>query len=173
MKYDSSNNYTNFRNQFKDFQRQYAYYVCFLGGLYNEVGLNSSAFYPQKVKIDSVSIDTANTTQGYGNVLRNIPAGFFTPRKISMMFEMSREKSQGIYGKFEEIIRAIGGDPPDYSYAAIRPMSVIIELVDENGSNANSLKINECWPVSIVNANLSSLGEDGYVTFQVNFIANK
>jgi len=181
MKYDSSKNYSNFRNQFKDFQRQYAYCVHFDGGFYTATGLNSSLFYPQKIKIDSNSIENANTSQGYSNILRHIPAGFFNPRKISMMFEMNREQSQSIYNKFLSIIGVIGGfdvsgaaSNASYTYTgSALPMSVNILMFDENGNNPNELKIKECWPVSIINTTFSSLGEDGFITFQVNFIANK
>jgi len=179
MKYDGSKNYTSFRNQFKDFQRQYAYSVYFDGGLYTEVGLSNKIYYPQKIKIDSNSIENANTSQGYGNILRHIPAGFFNPRKISMMFEMNREESENIYNKFLSIIGTIGGfDGPvasssSITYNPILLMSVKIQMLDENGNNPNDLKIKECWPVSVVNATFSSLGEDGFITFQVNFIANK
>jgi len=179
MKYDGSKNYTSFRNQFKDFQRQYAYCVYFDGGLYTEVGLHNKIYYPQKIKIDSNSIENANTSQSYGNILRHIPAGFFNPRKISMMFEMNRTESENIYNKFLTIIGTIGGfdghqfGSSSITYSPILPMSVKIRMLDENGMNPNDLKINECWPVSVVNATFSSLGEDGFITFQVNFIANK
>jgi len=180
MKFDSSSNYINFRNQFKDFQRQYAYSVSFQGGLYADVGLNSTLFYPQKIKIDSNSIENANTSQGYGNILRIIPAGFFNPRKISMLLEMSREEDSNLFSKFQKIITLIGGYDVDgsasnasFSYMKIRPMTITVNMYDENANNPKKIIIKECWPISINNATFSSLGEDGFITFQINFLANK
>jgi len=185
MKYDNSKNYTSFRNQFKDFQRQYAYSVAFSGGWYQAVGLTESIWYPQKIKLDSISIDSANISQGYTNVLRYIPVGFFNPRKISMMFEVSRDDKDP-HTLFSDIIKLIGGSYYNTStfnnsisssgvsvYENILNMSVHINKYDENGGNPQKIVIDECWPVSVVNATFSSLGEDGYITFQVNFIANK